>query len=129
MGWWLQPVPYDAHQHGRLSRRHATMDLHDGRAWITDWSTNGTWVNGERLPKSEISLLADGDHIEPANVVPFKAGLFAQQDTVHAVWLHRTDTLASQLCYLLTDCQVPVPILLSGQCAPSLWLAWQRTPD
>ena len=104
------------------------MDLEDGRAWITDWSTNGTWLNGERLPKSEIGLLADGDHIEPAHVVSLKAKLLAKQDAVHAVWLYRTDTLGGQLCYLLTDCQIPIPILLSRQSMPSLWLAWQRTP-
>ena len=89
VAWWLQPAPYDAYQHGRLSRRHALLTLDGGRAWVTDWSTNGTWLNGERLAQSEICLLAGGDRLEPARVVPLKVTLLALGGTVHAAWLSR----------------------------------------
>ena len=130
VAWWLQPSPYDAHQHGRLSRQHALLALHDNRAWITDWSTNGTWLNGERLSRSENSLVADGDRLEPARIVPMTIKLLASGGKVHAVWLERSDAMGEQLQYLLTDCQMPIAVLLPGRSAPSLWLAWRRTkPD
>lgn len=71
VAWWLRPSPYDAHQHGRLSRCHAALELRDDRAWIADRSTNGTWLNGERLSKATPFLLAHEDRLEPAQVVPF----------------------------------------------------------
>jgi hypothetical protein len=128
VAWWLQPAPYDAYQHGRLSRRHALLTLHDGRAWVTDGSTNGTWLNGERLAPAEICLLASGDRLEPARVVPLEVTLLALRGAVHAVWLSRIDALGEQLRYLLADCQAPVGVTLPGRREPSLWLAWRRAP-
>jgi len=127
IAWWLQPAPYDAYQHGRLSRRHATVALGEGRAWLTDWSANGTWLNGERVTKAESCLVADGDRLDPAHVVPFKVELLASRNQVHAIWLHRIDALGDQFRYLLADAQMPIPFALPGQSEPSLWLAWQWT--
>ncbi|NLF69064.1 MAG: FHA domain-containing protein [Candidatus Anammoximicrobium sp.] len=129
VSWWLQPSPFDAHQHGRLSRRHVSLELRDGRAWGSDWSTNGTWLNGERVAKSELQLLADEDRLEPAQVVPFHVTLLAREGQVHAIWLRRQDALREQLSYLLTDGQTPLPVLVPGQSAPVAWLAWRRTPN
>jgi hypothetical protein len=128
VAWWLQPSPYDAHQHGRLSRRHMSLELRDGRAWVTDWSTNGIWLNGERLTKSQPHLLAQDDRLETAQVVPFRVKLLTHENCVYAVWLRRDDTLAERLSYLMTDGQIPVPTTLPGQEAPALWFAWRRTP-
>jgi len=48
--------------HETVSRRHATLDRHDGAHWITDLgSTNGTFVNGARATRS--IRLRDGDEI------------------------------------------------------------------
>ena len=127
VAWWLQPSPYDAHQHGRLSRRHISLELRDGRAWVTDWSTNGVWLNGERLSKSQPHLLAHDDRLELARVIPFHSSLLAAENGVYAVWLRREDTLGDRLCYLTTDGQVPVALTIPGQTAPALWLAWRRT--
>ncbi len=129
VAWWLRPSPYDAHQHGRLSRCHASLELRDDRAWAADRSTNGTWVNGERLPRAAPCLLADDDRLEPAQVVPFQVRLQACDGHVHTLWLYRNDTLAEQLSYLLTDGRFPVAFVPPGNQAPVLWLAWQRDPQ
>jgi hypothetical protein len=128
VAWWLQPSPYDAHQHGRLSRRHMSLDLRDGRAWVTDWSTNGIGLNGERLTKSQPHLLAQDDRLELAQVIPFRVTLLAHENGVYGVWLRRDDALGDRLCYLTSNGQVPVPLMISGQTAPALWFAWRRTP-
>lgn len=128
VSWWLQPSPFDARQHGRLSRRHVSLELRDGRAWGSDWSTNGTWLNGDRVAKSEPQLLADEDRLEPAQVVPFQVTLLAREGQIHAIWLRRCDTLREQLSYVLTDGQAPLPVFVPGQPEPVVWLAWRRTP-
>ena len=61
-------------------------------------------------------------------MVPLRIGLLTHEDRVHSVLLRRNDALGERLCYLMTDGQVPVPIMLSGQEAPALWFAWRRTP-
>jgi pSer/pThr/pTyr-binding forkhead associated (FHA) protein len=44
------------------SRRHASVDWHEGQAWLRDLgSTNGTFVNGERIAGE--TCLASGDRI------------------------------------------------------------------
>ena len=128
VAWWLQPSPYDAHQHGRLSRRHLSLELRNGRAWVTDWSTNGTWLNGERLSRPEPHLLAQDDRLEPAQVLPLRIRLLTYENRVHAILLQRSDALGDRLCYLMTDGQVPVPVPMSGQEVPALWVTWRRTP-
>ena len=51
----------------KVSRRHATVELTDGRALLTDTgSTNGTWLNDQRI--SRVMELRDGDRIRVGNV-------------------------------------------------------------
>ncbi|WP_329103886.1 FHA domain-containing protein [Micromonospora sp. NBC_01699] len=51
----------------KVSRRHATVELADGRAVLTDCgSTNGTWHNDQRI--SQFRELRDGDRIRVGNV-------------------------------------------------------------
>ncbi|MGA2630305.1 MAG: FHA domain-containing protein [Terriglobia bacterium] len=47
-------------EHPSVSALHAEIKLRDGKAVITDRSTNGTFVNGARIQTRE---LADGDYI------------------------------------------------------------------
>lgn len=58
-----------------VSRKHASLELNNGFYFLTDWhSTNGTWVNGEKItgcqqvPKSD--MLAIGKFIiKPASLI------------------------------------------------------------
>jgi predicted component of type VI protein secretion system len=50
------------HADFRISGTHATLSINDsGTADIVDHSVNGTFVNGERLPKHVAHTLHDGD--------------------------------------------------------------------
>jgi pSer/pThr/pTyr-binding forkhead associated (FHA) protein len=55
-------------QYDNVSRRHATVMVDDsGRAVIRDeGSTNGTFVNGDRVPPGAEVRLVDGDRIRLA---------------------------------------------------------------
>ncbi len=57
---------------GLVSRRHARIELQDGAYFVTDCSTNGTFVNGERLIKWQRHSLRAGDLV--TLVSPFGAG-------------------------------------------------------
>lgn len=51
----------------KVSRRHATVELVDGRALLADvGSTNGTWLNDR--PLSGVAELCDGDRIRLGGV-------------------------------------------------------------
>nr|MDT0658324.1 FHA domain-containing protein [Micromonospora sp. DSM 115978] len=51
----------------KISRKHATVEVVAGTAVLTDvGSTNGTWVNGERV--TDVRHLRDGDRIRLGNV-------------------------------------------------------------
>lgn len=52
-----------------VSRRHCTVQScpHAGCYLVTDHSTNGTFVNGERLPKNESVSVARGTVIAVGN--------------------------------------------------------------
>jgi pSer/pThr/pTyr-binding forkhead associated (FHA) protein len=48
----------------RVSRRHCQIDLADGTVRVSDLgSTNGTWVNGDRLVEGEPRALGNGDYL------------------------------------------------------------------
>jgi pSer/pThr/pTyr-binding forkhead associated (FHA) protein len=64
-----------------VSRRHAHVEMRDGRHFITDESTNGVFVNGERASRSH--LLADGDVVQVGNVTfRFSAGTVTHAGSV-----------------------------------------------
>ena len=55
-----------------MSRQHAVMhhDHRDGKCYITDESsTNGTWLDGKRLPPHVQSLLWPGVHVGLGRIV------------------------------------------------------------
>lgn len=52
-----------------LSKKHARFTVREGQVFLEDLdSSNGTFVNGNRLSKGADSLLADGDKIRMGNV-------------------------------------------------------------
>jgi hypothetical protein len=56
--------PYGAMRHG-VSRRHALVRPGDSQLYLIDQnSTNGTWVNGQRLAPGRDFPLTDGDTVE-----------------------------------------------------------------
>lgn len=56
--------PYGAMRHG-VSRRHALVRPGDSQLYLIDQnSTNGTWVNGQRLSPGRDFPLSDGDTVE-----------------------------------------------------------------
>jgi len=60
----LDFTPYGAMRHG-VSRRHALVRPGDQMLYLIDQnSTNGTWVNGQRLLPGRDFPLSDGDVIE-----------------------------------------------------------------
>ena len=47
-----------------VSRRHGSFEMVSGRFFYRDLnSTNGTWLNGERLLPNECRALQEGDHV------------------------------------------------------------------
>ncbi|MEU6039224.1 FHA domain-containing protein [Actinomadura sp. NPDC047616] len=62
------PVASTFTQFDNVSRRHSTVWLDpSGTAWVRDeGSTNGTFVNGERLPRGVEAPLRDGDQLRLA---------------------------------------------------------------
>lgn len=64
-----------------VSRRHARVESRDGRHTITDESTNGVFVNGERADRSH--PLADGDVVRVGDVTfRFSAGTVTHAGSV-----------------------------------------------
>jgi diguanylate cyclase (GGDEF)-like protein len=61
-----------------ISRRHARVAVEGQRAWIEDLgSTNGTFVNGERVTKRE---LTDGDKIQVGTITVLRFSVQDQLD-------------------------------------------------
>ena len=58
------PPTIDLSQDESVSRRHAEIRrTRDGYTIIDFNSTNGTWVNGQRIPSGETIALSDGDRV------------------------------------------------------------------
>jgi pSer/pThr/pTyr-binding forkhead associated (FHA) protein len=47
--------------HSEVSRRHCEVGLDPTGAWIVDRSSNGTYLNGERIPRAVEVRLQHGD--------------------------------------------------------------------
>jgi hypothetical protein len=123
--WWIKPQPFDAYQHGRVSSSHCSIKLHNDRAWLTDMSTNGTWLNGQRMAKATPELLASDDLFSPAGVVPLRVELSAVDNKVTTVMLRREDGLAGRLSYALSDGTAPIPLASLSDAPggePLLWI-------
>ncbi len=122
VAWWLRPEPYDALQHGRLSRRHLSLELRSGRVWAIDDSGNGSLLNNSPMERRIPALLADGDVLDPARVVPMVVRLTGDGRSVRAVQLERTDGLAGRLGYVLMGTERPIFHVVLPDA--SIWMAW-----
>jgi predicted component of type VI protein secretion system len=66
-----------------LSREHVVITAEGDDLFVTDLSSNGTWLNGNRLTRAERSRVREGDLIEvPGYVLTFK--LAAQPEEIPA---------------------------------------------
>jgi len=53
---------------GEISRNHAVIEVHkDGSIYLTDYSGNGTWVNGQKVHNRKVQV-QKGDAVSFANV-------------------------------------------------------------
>ena len=51
-----------------ISRKHARFEVADGKLFVTDFSTNGTTINGERIEKNKLTEVNTGDEIAFADM-------------------------------------------------------------
>jgi pSer/pThr/pTyr-binding forkhead associated (FHA) protein len=47
-----------------ISREHLAIEREDSALFVTDLSTNGTWINGKRVPRSRKCEVGEEDSIE-----------------------------------------------------------------
>ena len=119
--WWVRPASGSSKAFARMSRRHATFRLRDGRAWLVDESANGTLLNGRRITKGRPVVLADGDLIDLAGAMPFTVRLYSSGDRVCSLLLRRHDELSDTLSLILTQPGHPCVFDFGGE---RFWTAW-----
>ena len=120
--WWIQPVP-EKGQASQLSRRHASFELRDGHAWVTDHSGNGTWLNGQRLVQERAEVLSDRDQVNLAKSLTLTARLGSDGDRVTDLVLDRGDELGDRLHLALVS---PGEPLRAAVGAESSWVVWSE---
>ncbi|KAK0213381.1 kinase-like domain-containing protein [Desarmillaria ectypa] len=54
----------------RVSNRHCEILWDHKTAVVTDYSSNGTWINGVKLGKNKLCILKDGDEIAFGTTMP-----------------------------------------------------------
>ncbi len=60
-------------EHERISRQHAQLASKGGRWFLTDLqSTNGTYLNGNKIQAKEEKALIDGDDIQLGKIIIFR---------------------------------------------------------
>ncbi|MGH9720241.1 MAG: FHA domain-containing protein [Bryobacteraceae bacterium] len=55
------PIPLDG---AGISREHLAIESEGEEIFVTDLSSNGSWVNGDRIPRSRRHRVQPGDAIE-----------------------------------------------------------------
>ncbi len=56
-------LQFFANQESSISRAHCTIEAIDGRSFITDSSSSGTFLNGRRIPQGQQIDLHEGDEL------------------------------------------------------------------
>jgi pSer/pThr/pTyr-binding forkhead associated (FHA) protein len=75
------PLDIDLEQDDSVSRQHAEMRWTGGRLSLIDQnSTNGTWLNGEKLAPGQPHWLKDGDRIAVGRLSVLTVHLAGVQD-------------------------------------------------
>ena len=69
--------------HGIISRKHCHLSVNQRfQLGVTDTSTNGTWLNNERLPKGQTRPVNDGDILHFAEVTECDTKVIKLQDWI-----------------------------------------------
>jgi hypothetical protein len=84
-----------------MSGTHCLLRVHDGKAWVQDVSTNGSWLNGTRLVKGRWHVLVPGDLLSLRKVASFKVHLQAQAKGVTALCLSQQTVTGLARNYIL----------------------------
>jgi predicted component of type VI protein secretion system len=59
-----------------ISREHLEVHAEDSALFLTDLSSNGTWINGARMPQARKCKVREGDFIEvPGYEIQFQLGV------------------------------------------------------
>jgi pSer/pThr/pTyr-binding forkhead associated (FHA) protein len=58
-----------------VSRRHLSVAFREGRWYVKNLSTNGTYVNGSLVEVGEESKVSDGDELKLSSRMAFKVSL------------------------------------------------------
>lgn len=51
-----------------ISRKHARLNIIDGKLYVVDYSTNGTTLNGVKIPQNESVEVSEGDELAFADM-------------------------------------------------------------
>ncbi len=51
-----------------ISRKHARFDVNDDKIFVTDFSTNGTTINGVKIEKNKMTEINPGDEVAFADM-------------------------------------------------------------
>ncbi len=86
----------------RISGCHLRLRISNGIAWVSDQSSNGTWLNGNRLEKDKWTVLGRGDSLSLRKVVDFRVDFQGNEKELTAVLLTRTNLSETQTLALTT---------------------------
>ena len=100
----------------RISREHATLKvMDDGKIFIVDNSTNGTYVNGIKISQHVNYPVKRGDHISFANDYELDWKLIAKPKSKLSIYLLAVAALvvvgSIALFFLLRDTPAPPAII------------------
>lgn len=121
--WWIRPVMRNPTQFSKISRRHFTIDLRAGHAWITDHSANGTFLNGNKLNLEQRTIIADGDKVELQGSLTFCVQLFSDAAGVAQVCLQRNDELRNKFVLIVSR---PGSLCRFTAGETGIWCGWKE---
>ncbi len=103
--------PESAHEaeNVKVSRNHCRLFVRGEGVFLRDTSSNGTWVEGQRLPPGEDVAIQHGYVIGVAGILTLSVSVFVDRDRVCSVLLTRQGNREDER-YILS----PGPVLLGN---------------